>query len=455
MSVDANTTLGREHVDSPPLPKSVPLARVIAGSLIAGAVSALVLVLVVFPGATESVITGSALLAFGFGWAMMRVLSATMTSHPQRWATIPAVAMTATGAGLLVFSPQDATLSTLNWVWPPVMLALAGWMFVQMRRAVPGRGRWLLTPVVVFLAVASIGATAENVVADRIESTYPSPGKTYAVGDHRLHLNCEGTGGPTVVLFNGMGEFSASWARITDPVSTTTRVCAYDRAGQGWSDDVASPQDGETAARDLHALLAAAGEQGPYVLVGHSIGGPYAMIYAATFPEQVAGMVLLDSSSPSQFTAVPAYPTQYAFMRRGLAVLPPLARVGLQFLAPPSSSLPEEDSGVVEAMGSTPRTFRNGRDEISMVPRVFEQAQSLTTLGSRPLAVVTASENLGDEGWPAAQDRLAALSTDSLHTVAESSHAGVVDDSDGAAESVRAITAVVHAVSTGSAVVTP
>ena len=455
MSVDTNTTQGREHIDSPPLPKSVPLARVIAASLIAGAVSALVLVLVVFPGATESVITGSALLAFGFGWAMMRVLSARMTSHPQRWATIPAVAMTATGAGLLVFSPQDATLSTLNWVWPPAMLALAGWMFVQMRRAVPGRGRWLLTPVVVFLAVASIGATAENVVADRIESTYPAPGKTYVVGDHRLHLNCEGTGGPTVVLFNGMGEFSASWARITDPVSTTTRVCAYDRAGQGWSDDVASPQDGETAAQDLHALLAAAGEQGPYVLVGHSIGGPYAMIYAATYPEQVAGMVLLDSSSPSQFTAVPAYPTQYAFMRRGLAVLPTLARVGLQFLAPPSSSLPEEDSGVVEAMGSTPRTFRNGRDEISMVPRVFEQAQDLTTLGSRPLAVVTASENLGDEGWPAAQDRLAALSTDSLHTVAESSHAGVVDDSDGAAESVRAITAVVHAVSTGSALATP
>ena len=261
MSVDTNTTQGREHIDSPPLPKSVPLARVIAASLIAGAVSALVLVLVVFPGATESVITGSALLAFGFGWAMMRVLSARMTSHPQRWATIPAVAMTATGAGLLVFSPQDATLSTLNWAWPPAMLALAGWMFVQMRRAVPGRGRWLLTPVVVFLAVASIGAAAENVVADRIESTYPAPGKTYA-GDHRLHLNCEGTGGPTVVLFNGMGEFSASWARITDPVSTTTRVCAYDRAGQGWSDDVASPQDGVTAARDLHAVLAAAGEQG-------------------------------------------------------------------------------------------------------------------------------------------------------------------------------------------------
>ena len=210
-----------------------------------------------------------------------------------------------------------------------------------------------------------------------------------------------------------------------------------------------------TAARDLHALLAAAGEHGPYVLVGHSIGGPYAMTYAATYPEQVAGMVLLDSSSPHQFTAVPAYPTQYALMRRGLAILPTLARVGLQLVIPSGSPLPDEDAAVVEALGSTPRAFRNGRDEISMVPRVFEQAQALTTLGSRPLAVVSASGSLDDEGWPAAQDRMAALSTDSLHTVVASSHAGVVDDPDGAAASVRAITAVVDAVITRTALSTP
>ena len=455
MSVDTTTTPGREHVGSRRVPRSTPVARVIAGSLVAGAVMALVLVLVVLPGATESVVTGSALLAFGLGWAMIRIFSAQLTTKPQRWTTVPAVAMTATGAALVVFAPQDATLATLSWVWPPAMLALAGWMYVSMRRTLTGRGRWLLTPVVVVLAVASVGATVENVVARRVESTYPAPGKTYAVGDHRLHLYCQGTGGPTVVLFNGMGEFSASWARISDPVSATTRVCAYDRAGQAWSDDVASPQDGVTAARDLHALLAAAGEHGPYVLVGHSIGGPYAMTYAATYPEQVAGMVLLDSSSPHQFTAVPAYPTQYAVMRRGLAILPTLARVGLQLVIPSGSPLPDEDAAVVEALGSTPRAFRNGRDEISMVPRVFEQAQALTTLGSRPLAVVSASGSLDDEGWPAAQDHMAALSTDSLHTVAASSHAGVVDDPDGAAASVRAITAVVRAVITGSAVATP
>ena len=210
MSVDT-TTQGREHIDSPPLPKSVPLARVIAASLIAGAVSALVLVLVVFPGATESVITGSALrvrVRLGDDAGPVRQDD----QPPPAVATIPAVAMTATGAGSWSSrrrtrpSPPSIGCGLRRcWRWPAGCSSRCA--------APPGRGRWLLTPVVVLLAVASIGATAENVVADRIESTYPAPGKTYAVGDHRLHLNCEGTGGPTVVLFNGMGEFSASWAR--------------------------------------------------------------------------------------------------------------------------------------------------------------------------------------------------------------------------------------------------
>ena len=188
------------------------------------------------------------------------------------------------------------------------MLALAVWMFVQMRRALTGRGRWLVTPVLVVLAAASVGATVQNVNAVRVQDAYPTPGTTYASNGHRLHLDCRGNGGPTVVLFNGLGEFSASWSRITDAVGSTTRVCAYDRAGQGWSEDAASPQDGVTAAADLHAVLASAGEQGPYVLVGHSMGGPYAMTYAAEYPEQVAGMVLLDSTSPRSSPTSPATP---------------------------------------------------------------------------------------------------------------------------------------------------
>ena len=110
------------------------------------------------------------------------------------------------------------------------------------------------------------------------------PGRSYSVNGHLLHLDCTGSGSPTVVLENGLGLSSPAWALITEGVGTQTRVCAYDRAGQGWSEDPAQPQDGRAVADDLHALLATAGEEGPFVLAGHSAGGAYAMTYAATYP---------------------------------------------------------------------------------------------------------------------------------------------------------------------------
>ena len=454
MSVETQPNARREDTPASPKPRRVPVTRVVAGSIAAGAVTALLLTLVVFAGATEAFITGSMLLAFGLGWALMAVLSDRMTSQPQRWTRVPAVAMSATGLGLLIISPANATLTSVNWVWPPLMLALVVWMFVQMRRALTGHGRWLVMPVLVVLTAASIGATIENVALVRDQNAYPAPGQTYQVGDHRLHLDCRGQGGPTVVLFNGLGEISASWARITDQVSTTTRICAYDRAGQGWSEDVASPQDGVTAAEDLHQLLAQAGEEGPYVLVGHSIGGPYALTYAAQYPDQVAGMVLLDSSSPEQLTSIPSYAGQYAVMRRGLALLPTFARLGLTRVFA-ASHLPGDAGDQVRAMTSSPHALRNGRDEISMIPEVFEQAQSLTTLQGVPLAVLTTSESLDTKGWAAAQDKLAALSANHVHRDVESTHAGLVEDEQGSAESVQAITEVASAVRTGTPMATP
>ncbi len=427
--------------------------RVVLASLVLGAASALALTMLAFPGATEAVVTGSLLMGFGVGWGALAVLSVRKTHRPQRWARVPAIAMSVSGAALVAVSPDDSSLRVLSWAWPPLMLVLVGWMFVQARRGLPTGARHLLTPVFVVLAAVSVGALVQDVTAPQVADEYPAPGRTFAVGDHRLHIDCRGEGGPTVVLVSGLGEFSASWSRITEQVGDTTRVCAYDRAGQGWSDDVDEPQDGVAAAADLHNLLFAAGEQGPFVLVGHSIGGPYALTYAAHYPEHVAGMVLLDSSSPRQFDELPAYPLQYASMKRGLSLLPTLARVGLGPVIGPSSDLPGAGD-VIEAMGSTVRAQRNARDELSMLPRIFEQSTKLTTLDERPLVVLTATENLSTEGWSAAQDRLAALSGDSIHRDVTSSHAGLVEDASGAAASGDAIRAVVRAVSTGSPVST-
>ncbi|MDQ3827610.1 MAG: alpha/beta hydrolase, partial [Actinomycetota bacterium] len=93
---------------------------------------------------------------------------------------------------------------------------------------------------------------------------------------------------------------SADWANVQRVVAKTTRVCAYDRAGMGWSEPGPEPRDAKQISSELHTLLKGAGTVGPYVLVGHSTGGLYARMYAALYPEEVAGMVLVDSSHPEQ-----------------------------------------------------------------------------------------------------------------------------------------------------------
>ena len=107
-------------------------------------------------------------------------------------------------------------------------------------------------------------------------------------------------------------------------------------------------------------------------------------------------MVLLDSSSPEQMTSIPGYAGQYALaLRRGLAFLPTLTRIGLGSLFSSGAGLPADAIGRAQAMTSTARAARNGRDEISMIPTVFRQAQALTSLHGRPLAVLTTSDSLG------------------------------------------------------------
>jgi pimeloyl-ACP methyl ester carboxylesterase len=433
--------------------RRVPFGVVVAVSMIGGLLTTLVLVLVVFAGGTEPVITGAGLVGLASGWALLAMLTTRWTSQPQRWATVPAAVMAVTGVALLAVTPGDGALTVAGWVWSPAALVLAVWMQRAARRATTGRSRWLLYPVIGLLTVTAVGGTVESIALTRDHGRYPMTGALYDVGEHRLHLTCTGTGSPTVVLENGLNEISPLWSAVTALVSRTTRVCAYDRAGQGWSDDVAQPQDGVAVAADLHTLLARAGEHGPYVLAGHSSGGTLAMTYAARYPAQVAGMVLLDSSSPHQYTDQPDFAGTYAMMRRLLPVMPALARVGALHLVPASAStaLSSSAAAQVQAFATSPRGANNMRDEQAQLRAVFTEAQALTTFDPKPLAVVTASENAdGTKGWAAAQDRMAALSTNSTHWVADTTHVGLLDDAHGSTESIRAIATVVTAIRTGS-----
>jgi hypothetical protein len=192
-------------------------------------------------------------------------------------------------------------------VWPPALFVLVVWMFLRARRALHSRGaRWLLYPVLAVLGIAALGGGYETARESLDAKAYPPPGQLVDVGGHRLHLNCTGSGSPTVVVEPGAGATSSDLAWITPAVARDTRICVYDRAGRGWSDATDDPQDAAHIAADLHTLLDRAHVPGPYVLAGHSFGGFYVLSFAAQFPDEVAGMVLLDSTATKPGPALPA-----------------------------------------------------------------------------------------------------------------------------------------------------
>ncbi|GAA3342947.1 hypothetical protein GCM10020358_39840 [Amorphoplanes nipponensis] len=432
-----------------PSPPIGPLARVVAASLFAGVAGAAALTFGVLPDASEARIVGAALLAFAAGWAMLARLTARRTTRPQRWAYVPATVLAATGAVLLAANPGEPTMTRLAWGWAPALVILAMWVERRTRRELPGRSRLFVRPVTLVMLLAGLGGLTQVVMSPPRAAAGPAPGRLVDVGGYRLHLRCAGTGSPTVVLLNGLGETSPQWARVLPGVAATTRVCAYDRAGQGWSDDSPHPADATNAATDLHRLLTAAGEPGPYVLAGHSSGGVHALTYTHLYPAEVAGMVLLDSAGPDQVELVKPFNGEYQVMRRALAPAPTLFRFGLGHLirALTTPALPGDAGEQAAAFANSPRGLAGLRAEQALLPRAFRQARALTTLGATPLVVLTAKDNVDHmQGWGTAQDRLAALSTNSRHTVADLDHVAFLHDPVGAGLSVTAITDVVAAV---------
>lgn len=431
-------------------PRRGHIGRVVVGSMATGLLAAVVALIGPAAGAREHVVAGFALLSFAGGWALLARWSTRGTDQPQRWAAVPAAAMAVAGAGMLAFAP---TSSAAGWVWAPATIALAAFVAVQSRRHLRSRSRPLVIyPVCAALALGGVGGLYETAREASDTTAAAMPGRLVDVGGHRLHIACTGSGQPTVVLEPGLGQPSTAMAWIARGVAPTTRVCVYDRAGRGWSDAVATPQDGDAIAADLHTLLARAGEPGPFVFAGHSAGGIYVLDYARLFPGQVAGVVLLDSMHPEQYTRVPSWPAFYETFRRASGVLPVLARFGIgRIIADVGpADLPQPERDQQRNLVSTPRHYRSVRDEFSRLRTAMRQAGELTTLGDRPLVVVTATDGAQD-GWVAAQDDLAHLSTDVDHRIERgATHASLVERRD-APRSIDAIAAVVHSVRSGSA----
>lgn len=425
---------GQDSRPGPDPSRKGHIGLMVAGSLVTGVLAALLLAAAPFIPATESGVTGAILVGLALGWAMVAVLSVRFTDQPQRWAFAPALFMGLGGFLLLVFgSPLHEVLA---WVWPPALLVLAVWMIFQSKRQLSSRSsRFLVYPLFSILVLASFGGGNETLREAADADVRPSEGQLIDVGGHRLYLNCTGSGSPTVVLEPGAGQMSSDLRWIAPAVGRDTRVCVYDRAGRGWSDPANSSQDGARIATDLHTLLQRGNVPGPYVLAGHSFGGLYALTFAARYPGDVAGLVLVDSTAPAgdQESEHLARSDTDDTMNRVSALVSGAARLGIG-----------------RVLGVTPDDLRSTIDEYIRAGSSVQQAAALRNFTDKPLVVLTAGKG-SSPGWAASQEALASLSTNSLQRVIEeSTHTSLIADQEDAAATVRGILDVVSAVRTAS-----
>ena len=426
------------------------LGGVVVGSLAAGLVAAAILPFL--PVGTVDVNFSTAMVLFGWalGWALLAVLSIRFTDQPQRWAVVPAIFMAVAGA--LVLVAPDSVVDALGWVWPPALLVLVAWVWIRAKRGMRSRARvWLLNPVLVLLMLLAVGGVYESVR----ESTAPTVamrGRLVDVGPYRLHLECHGSRGPTVILEPGAGGSAASMGLIAPAVARDSRVCVYDRAGRGWSDPAASPPDGAQIATDLHTLLDRAHVPGPYVLAGHSFGGLYVRAYAAKYPDEVAGLVLVDSTAARNTPVSPPNAGSYSMLKHVTSLIATTSRVGVGWLLADAgfSDLPPKYRDDARATAATGMGVTGVLDEYGVANRSAAEAGKLRSLDAKPLIVLTATRE-NSTGWMSEQNKMTELSTNSLHRLEPgATHAAFVDDPVHAAAVTRAIHDLVVSLRTGA-----
>lgn len=311
------------------------------------------------------------------------------------------------------------------------------------------------------LALLLIGASYQVIATVRDAQALPPPGQLVDVGDYKLHLSCIGEGAPTVILESGQANNVSVWAWVQPAVAKTTRVCAYDRAGVGWSEASPHPRDAQHIATELHTLLTNAGIAAPYVLVGHSFGGLVTHVYAGQYSAEVAGLVWLDVEHPEQWTRTAEGRAQYAQIRTLSRIGPWFARIGLVRLSdyfPLNPDLPPPAATAFKAWVDTTRFMTINAAEFDGQLASAAQAQAAGSLGALPLLVLTATDHgyppenapVMEEAWRTMQNELATLSTNHLHQIVEGATHGSLQVEQADAEiTSAAILRLVEAVRSG------
>jgi pimeloyl-ACP methyl ester carboxylesterase len=321
-----------------------------------------------------------------------------------------------------------------------------------------------------FNPLSFIGAIALSVCSvTAATSAAPAPlGKLVDLGGHRLHVNCTGKGSPTVVFENGLGDYSIDWALVQPQVSLFTRVCTYDRGGYAWSDPGPKPRSFSQLNLELRDALAKLGEQGPFVLVGHSYGGPVVRNFATTYPQDVVGLVFVDAAHEGLRVGIGGGKTiRLGDGAKGKSIPTPHEDLGasdkpaieakdlpaeLKTLDPMFKVLPDDDQKMQLWAQQQPSVYDAQNSETEWSEEYFAKllaAPQAGALGTIPIIVLSRADGgykEGDADVPAkqleqerkdGQLKLVSLSSNSKQVIVQSGHNMNLEAPDAVAKAIR------------------
>ena len=304
---------------------------------------------------------------------------------------------------------------------------------------------------------------ARPALADPDMAGFVSPGRLVAVDGHQRHLFCAGAGTPTVILEEGAGGASLNWVWIQRTVAAATRVCSYDRPGYGWSDPSDTPRDAATVGHELDALLKSAGEKAPFIIVGHSLGGAYARMFAAQQRDEVVGLVLVDATSPSAIATLdevglpPMRKGGFAmFLASHETLFQMVDRIGLIQLTVDldSNDFPPDVLPAMRAFLASRERARTSVREQDAVSDTVQEISPLSGLGAMPVTVISSDRWIDKDPdtaakraeWNKKQQRnwLAISSNSRFLIVPGSDHLSLLSKKEHAAAVSGAIIQMVH-----------